>query len=168
MLLCLAMPFAGTFTFLKVEKHNARKDAKELLLKQLDKSALTVFHFQNGVLPPALEWEKPDEFKLNGEFYDVVRTETIGDTIVYWCWHDEKESEVERELERLLSLQSGHLPVDRDKGDYLVSVLKGWNLVNTGIYPAEAVEFSQTDFEEIAGAHPLPGTPPPSPPPRTF
>ncbi len=49
-----------------------------------------------------LDWEHSKEFELKGEMYDVVYTQTNGDTTRYWCWADHKESSLNKELTQLL------------------------------------------------------------------
>lgn len=50
-----------------------------------------------------IEWIEDDEFRINGEMYDVVKKKVSGDTVYLYCLHDEKESVLLSTIEKLLN-----------------------------------------------------------------
>lgn len=80
-----------------IKKH--RHEIKSGFLRELPDSSLTIvrvpFYHPESV---PLEFEHAEEFKLNGEMYDIVRTEIRNDTIYYFAFHDTKESSLYRSL----------------------------------------------------------------------
>ncbi|HEY1046941.1 MAG TPA: hypothetical protein VGF79_10920, partial [Bacteroidia bacterium] len=57
-----------------------------------------------------LEWEHSKEFEYKGEFYDVVKSETNGDTTYYWCWWDYEETQLNRKCMELVTISLGNNP----------------------------------------------------------
>lgn len=53
------------------------------------------------------------EFKLNGKLYDIVRMNTIGDSIFYQCINDTKEEELELQFVKLVvnNLSGNETPI---------------------------------------------------------
>jgi len=47
-----------------------------------------------------IEWVRSNEFKYNGEMYDVVKKEEDSNRIFLYCIHDEKEKRLEEDFEK--------------------------------------------------------------------
>lgn len=106
LLLCFLGPLLGSYAWLQFQKMEARKQAKAHILRGLDRSQLCHFQFSPAE-NQALEWEGDDEFEWRGNMYDVVEVEIHNGQIHYWCWLDDAETEVERQLERWIASVTG-------------------------------------------------------------
>ena len=67
-----------------------------------------------------LDWEHDKEFEYKDFMYDVVITEQHGDTTYYYCWLDNDESQLNRQLADLTNKVLGKLP-NRKKSKRQVS-----------------------------------------------
>ncbi len=78
--------------FYLVMRHiqSAQKDViKEKILKQLKEEELQVISLTDN---KEIFWEeKGEEFLLEGEMYDVVKTKTINGKVILYCINDKKE-----------------------------------------------------------------------------
>ncbi len=106
----MLLPFLLAGIHLQIEKYQLRKEVKELLLQDLAEHDLRLFTVHAAKAADAFEWEHESEFRYRGEMYDVVRTEVIGDSIRYHCFHDKAESKFERKLERIMADLWPHHP----------------------------------------------------------
>lgn len=71
-----------------------------------------------------LEWEHSREFEYKGEMYDVIRSETKGDSIWYWCYWDRKETKLRKELNVLLVNLMGPGQQNKNEGRQLNDFFK--------------------------------------------
>jgi len=67
---------------------------KKLLLTQKNKEEENdfVFSLNDKVAMAKLEWEGDNEFRLNGEMYDVIEKKTEGNKLTLRCLADKKET----------------------------------------------------------------------------
>ncbi len=97
LILLLILPIGLTSGYLKWQQRMVKQEVKSKLLCNLDDTDLTRLSFhKQGV--SSLNWKDIHEFSYGGEMYDVVRIETLKDSVIYWCWHDVKESIIEQQL----------------------------------------------------------------------
>ena len=71
-----------------------------------------------------LEWEHSREFEYKGEMYDVIRSETKGDSIWYWCYWDRKETKLKKEMNVLLVNLLGPGQQSKNEGRQLQDFFK--------------------------------------------
>ena len=71
-----------------------------------------------------LDWEHSREFEYKGEMYDVLRSETKGDSIWYWCYWDRKETKLWKELNVLLVNLMGPGQQNKNEGRQLNDFFK--------------------------------------------
>lgn len=98
----LLVPILTTITFFYNQKYSIRKEVKQLLIT-FDKSKLTSLKFSKTDALKLLDWEHDEEFEYNNEMYDVVETNVSKDSILYLCWHDHEETQLNRSLNELVS-----------------------------------------------------------------
>ncbi len=103
LLLSLFTPFSATYLWLHIQKVLVKKKVKAELIAGIDKSELAHFTFSQSQLKTDLRWEHDREFEYNGEMYDIVETEMLGDSIHYICWHDKAETQLNRRLQTLIA-----------------------------------------------------------------
>lgn len=162
----LLFPLMGTTLFLQHQKMKARKEAREMIISNLSQNDLTLLKFTPEESLTLLSWEHPGEFKYMGQMYDIVKTETIGDSIYYWCYADHKETRVNKAIEQAVAKASGPDPVRQNQTERLTDFLKtvyfqgsnSWNLPIPNILdPTSSILdlfYSSPSFS------------PPSPPPK--
>lgn len=73
------------------------------MIAGIAEEALVLLKFSEPDSKTLLRWEHAREFEFQGQMYDVVKTETRGDTIYYRCWLDQKESELNQQLKHLVA-----------------------------------------------------------------
>lgn len=79
-----------------------RKEIKKEIKNGVAESDLTTFTVSQ-LLNGKLEWIKPGkEFRLKGNMYDIVRSETENGNYVYKCINDTQETELFAELDSLV------------------------------------------------------------------
>ena len=104
-----------------IKKH--RHEIKSGFLRELPESLLMIIrvpYFQPESVP--LEFEHAEEFKLNGEMYDIVRTEIRNDTIYYFTFHDTKESSLYRSLSAAVHHQTSQDQASNPRLQLLLSL----------------------------------------------
>lgn len=99
----LIAPVLGTYGWLQYKKTSVKKEVKEQLIAGKNKEELTLLRFTRKEAQTKLDWEHAREFEYNNQMYDVVETKTKGDSIFYWCWLDQEETELNRKLKNLVA-----------------------------------------------------------------
>ena len=105
------LPFLGNYAWLKGRISIPQDD--QLLWK---------FSAEDARLK--LDWEHSREFEYKGEMYDVLRSETKGDSIWYWCYWDRKETKLRKELNVLLVNLMGPGQQNKNEGRQLNDFFK--------------------------------------------
>ncbi len=123
-LFLLLVPFAVVFFALKAEHYQHRKKVKHQLIASIDRDELVLLGFKNSEMGKLLRWEHSKEFEYQGEMYDVVERQSTADSMFFWCWWDNDETQLHRKLDRLLALsQTTHSPFQK-RNDRLLNVFK--------------------------------------------
>ena len=153
------------YAWLQIQKADNRQDVKRLRETGIHADELVLLSFEKGMAENLLSWEDAHEFEYEGQMYDVVKSEVVGDTIHYWCWHDHRETRINDHLAGLIQKT---IPA-RQGQDRPARALK---LLITPYCLAR----TQWNAEHAAQEIPLPGhqpalylsfsKDPPSPPPR--
>ena len=73
------------------------------------------------------------EIKLNGCMYDVVRTETSGDNIIYYCVRDIREEHLIHQMNLLSKNNSGSNPLQKSASLIIDQVIKT-ALISTALH----------------------------------
>lgn len=108
LLFTLIAPFATSFIWLKYEQKMIRKEAKRKILSEIKLDELCYFALTKTESKSKLEWEHSKEFEFKGEMYDVVKKITIDDSLFMWCWHDAKETQLNKKLQTLVLKSYGN------------------------------------------------------------
>lgn len=124
LLLCMAAPFLGTFTWLKYQKIKVRKELKKQLIAGVDKNELVLLKFTLEESRTDLRWEHDKEFEYNNQMYDVVEKEIRNDTVYYWCWWDYEETGLNRKLQNLITDALGGDLERKKKQDHTLNFYK--------------------------------------------
>jgi hypothetical protein len=96
------LPFLVTSLWLQHQKKLVKKEVKAMILADIEKGQLERLQFSKEESANLLEWKHSKEFAFEGNMYDIVETEQCGDSIIYWCWLDKKETALNQQLAGLL------------------------------------------------------------------
>lgn len=94
------------------------------MIDGLNKCELVLLSFSKVQSTKELSWEHSHEFEYRGEMYDVVETDTLEDSIHYWCWCDHAETNLNRQLKELLASVWEKNTQQKDKQETLFSFYK--------------------------------------------
>lgn len=106
----LFLPLWGTLGYLTVQKKQVKKSVKRQIMKGVDREELIYMAFSQRDLETKLKWKHSKEFELNGEMYDIVERKETNDSIFYWVWWDNEETELNRQVRRIATVVFGSSP----------------------------------------------------------
>ena len=89
---------------LKNQQKQVRREVKQKLIAGINKDELILLTFRESDLNTKLTWKHSREFQFQGEFYDIVEKQIQGDSISYWCWWDNEETQLSRKLDHLMAM----------------------------------------------------------------
>lgn len=118
--MCLLLPTACTL-FLCLQKIKIQHEVDELIQSGIDKKDLTLFTFTEKEISQ-LNWKHSKEFEYKGEMYDIVEREKRGNSTLFWCWKDEKETKHNAKVHGVLRRLFGnklHQKNQKQKGKFL-------------------------------------------------
>lgn len=118
------LPFLGNYAWLKGRISEAKDLAGYKIRKAIPQDEQLLWKFSMEDARLNLEWEHSREFEYKGEMYDVIRSETKGDTILYWCYWDRKETKLRKELNVLLVNLMGPGQHNKNEGRQLNDFFK--------------------------------------------
>jgi hypothetical protein len=121
---CLFVPFAGTYIWLRCQKHQLKEWVKSQILTQVDKNDLISLTFSSFEAASELHWEHDKEFEYKGQMYDIVESKTNGDTITYICWWDHHETALNIQLTKLVDAGIDKDPLSQRKQEKLKDFFK--------------------------------------------
>ena len=113
LLLLLTLPFLGSYTWLQVQKKQARRAVKALVRQDMPLATLTHLVFNQSEANSELKWIHEREFQYQGILYDIFTSEECQGKMHYWLWPDHEETKLHQQLRNLLAQQSD-LPVDKE------------------------------------------------------
>jgi len=103
-------PIIFGFLFLNHQKREIRKSVKQVIYQKLDLEDISCIKLGKNQLR-LLNWHHQDEFELDGRMYDVIDSSFMKDTVVYHCFWDRKESEINLKIDALALNFWNHAPV---------------------------------------------------------
>jgi hypothetical protein len=97
------MGFHLTF---EIQQCLIKEEIKEELVGNLPDQALTLIKISSGETSK-IDWtEGGKEFRYNGQMFDIVKIKIGSDTTYYYCFNDEKESNLLATLDKLVKDQT--------------------------------------------------------------
>ncbi len=168
LLLCCALvdPVVATFTWLHYQKTIVKKEVKRQIIAGIDKDDLVLLKFSKKEAQIKLRWEHSKEFEYNQQMYDVVETGTLGDTVYYWCWLDQKETKLNRQLEELSAQALGKDNKIREKNERLISFFNSLYFAASFNWNGSTPELFYRQFCLFSDLYSSITIPPPAPPPQ--
>ncbi len=111
----LICPYLFTELLYDFQIYKTRKQVKREIISCLNENDLVIIKLHRTQIHE-LRWEHSKEFEYKGHMYDVVYKKIIQDSIYYFTWWDQKESELNNLLDKkLLSMLSGDTNTNKDK-----------------------------------------------------
>ena len=89
------------------------------MIAGLDKSELVLLKFSEKEASQSLKWKHSKEFEYRHQMFDIVETVSKGDSILYWCWSDNAETELNLKLQEFTAAAWGDNPQKKQKQDQL-------------------------------------------------
>jgi hypothetical protein len=103
-----------------------KREIKKMIKSGIPEENLITFTFSKNILEEEIKdfkWIKDWEFRYKGEMYDIIKTEYIGDSIVYHVFHDLKESALFSNLQKHFF---DYFASNQDKGKELLSITQNY------------------------------------------
>jgi hypothetical protein len=110
LLLFFVLPIATSYLYLQQEKYRVKKTVKRMIINGMEEEKLIAFTFSSRDSAEILRWKHSREFEYQGQMYDIVRYQYLGDSTQYICWHDREESFLNDQIANLLPAVFGHNP----------------------------------------------------------
>lgn len=98
-LLLILDPGLGKFLWLQHRKETIKREVAKEIQRGLEKEQIIVLKFSLEELRTKIKWRGAKEFEFNHELYDVVDSASEDDKILFWCWRDQEETKIEKEID---------------------------------------------------------------------
>lgn len=101
-----------------------KKITKELIRNELIDFQVVKFSFTQEEISSGIEglhWIHDKEFRYNGNMYDIVKKETTGDRVTFYCFADTKEDLLEFSFE--VHFQNGKETKSLDSNSHKINIL---------------------------------------------
>lgn len=161
----MVAPLTTTYISLRYQKATVRREVKWKMIAGLEKEELVLLKFTEIEEQEQIKWEHSEEFEYNNEMYDIIEKEINCDTTYYWCWRDNKETQLNKQLDDLLVNELGGDHHNNDTQKRLSSIFKSLYYCETGVIRLTlmppALENSHYSFSNISFL-----SSPPVPPPE--
>lgn len=119
LLICFVAPLATSYFVLQWQKKQLKKEIKRKIIAGINREELVLLKFTEFQKQTQLRWEHSKEFAYQGQMYDIVETQTVADTTYYWVWWDNKETQLNKQLEHLVARALNNNPAHKEKQNQL-------------------------------------------------
>lgn len=161
----LLAPFAGTYFYLHLKRSSLRRELKWELANRLDKESLVLLTFARTD-SASIHWKHDKEFEHKGLMFDIVHRSSQGDSLLYWCWPDHQETQLNKQLDRLFTDALHHNPWRNKRKTELFNFLKKWKNTEALAINAFFTKTTSTPSFILSPFLDRLSEAPPSPPPR--
>lgn len=117
-------PILGYFIYLNIQKQLVRENIKAEILGGIELDNLVTFTLDVKEIKSKFRWIHEHEFEYQGKFYDVVKTEISGSKVIFHCFPDDKESQLQKEIDKLISQALGKNNKDKKNQQELQNLFK--------------------------------------------
>lgn len=111
----------------KVFEMKYSREVKTMIKNGVKEDDLVQFKFHQSIYKLNTEnfkWMKKNEFMLDGNMYDIVRTEFKNDSVTFYCIHDFKESKLFANYHLYFS---NFIKNNKEKKDELFTMLQSFS-----------------------------------------
>jgi len=124
LLFCLIAPFGGTYLGFRIEKSHIKKKVKRQIIAGISKDKLTVLNFLTKDTADYLRWEHEREFEFDDKMYDIVDRKYSIDSVTYWCWCDNDETQLNLQYNEMVAQALGTNPQKPESRKHLIDYFK--------------------------------------------
>jgi hypothetical protein len=96
----------GMFEFFQ-EKH--KMEVKDLIKNGIPDDRQVIFVFEKSAyenMQTGIDWKDSDEFRFDGEMYDILGTDVKGDSVYLYCLPDSDETGLYTILDRIIEKET--------------------------------------------------------------
>jgi hypothetical protein len=168
LLFILIAPVATIYLYIQIEKSAIRREIKGKMIASINEEELVLLKFTKEETKIKLRWEHSKEFEYNGQMYDIVSSETKGDSIFYRCWWDYEETELNKKLKKMVAIAFNQDDENRKTQEIFYSYLFLYfcnNPFNWQATPSLNIEVVYQDTLNLGVFNAL-RISPPTPPPK--
>lgn len=113
-LFILFVPIIGSYGWLCYKEYQIERKVEAQIKEDIEEERLVILKFTLKQTQTLLRWEHAMEFEYQGQMYDVIESQTVGDSIYYKCWWDVEETKVKQQLAELKQ-QSPYRDAEKQK-----------------------------------------------------
>jgi hypothetical protein len=100
LIFCISFTVAGYYPVFKMLQYRVRQEIKHRIKAGLSESQLQIITFRKQ---DTIDWVRPGkEFRLNGQFFDVVRKESKAGNLIFHCINDQQEKALFATLDQMV------------------------------------------------------------------
>lgn len=137
------------------------------MIAGMDHEELVLLKFTKEEIKTKLRWKHSKEFEYNGQMYDIVSKEIKGDSIFYRCWWDHEETQLNKNLKKLVASAFNQDEDNQETQKELYSYL--WSFFSPPVFDWQAAPSHISEVVYKDSIHPnifnairiSPPTPPP-------
>ncbi len=123
LILILALPFFMVEIILSIQLKWVKSEVKEMLIHSLNPNELVEFRM-SPTESSQLNWINDHEFSIDGLMYDVVSRSDDESEILFVCFPDKQETELNERLDEMRMMAWGrHIPSKKNQA-YFISFMK--------------------------------------------
>lgn len=149
-----------------IQLQTVKSAVKQSIKKGVPHSELHTFKIPKhefGFNGNGYAWVHPKEFSLNGQFYDIVYSDTTDNYIVIQCVSDKQETQLFQNLERLVLMQNQQNEPLKSTHSSLIQLLQSIHFQATELsftVPHQLLSFWTLKTEVIQQFLPIHSPPP--------
>lgn len=119
----LLAPVMGTLAVFHLYRYQIRKEVTEIIIRGM-KEEWVDLAFSSSEINTKLKWKHSLEFEFEGHMYDIVEQRIEGDTVIYTCYKDDKETRLNQELDKTVARALGQDPVQKNRNERIANFFK--------------------------------------------
>lgn len=125
LLITFVYNFLGTGFVYNVWLYSIKENVKEQIERGIDgeRTIVKVPKSWSENPPENFKWHEDQEFEYRGQMYDIIRQETRGNEIWYYCYWDEAETKLLNNLSKYVSNYLHQHPQKNQKTSFLSTYL---------------------------------------------
>ena len=161
----LLAPVLGTLAVFHLYRYQIRKEVTEIIIRGM-KEEWVDLAFLSSEINTKLKWKHSREFEFEGQMYDIVEQRIEGDTVIYTCYKDDKETRLNQQLDKSVARALGQDPVQKNRNERIANFFKNLYQPASVIWCPELFSNSTFNFELCPMNYLSFYISPPSPPPK--
>jgi len=108
LLFTIAAPLVATYSVINLKKFHHQQQIIKYIVPNLQPKHLIVIKISKADSHQQLRWKHDKEFEYNRQMFDIVNIETKGDTLVFTCFADNAETQLNKTIIEFVDLALGN------------------------------------------------------------